>query len=299
MVNNLTAVMDNDGTLNVYFNGTSHTIRTDHPEHGGILTFIEYWTDYVARGYNPEEEGMDLEELRELCHIPTVINNHFASSGGTGAIIQNGQVVFKGQPVHTLLANHIMELYRSGVKTFEHWLRFMENLDNNPSYRSREQLFNFLDRCGLHVTTDGCFLAYKAVQAPDSEGNLWSIGKDHNTGEHVRWNVGDTPEMNRRDVDDDSSNGCGAGLHVGSYDYARMFGGRNSGYVLVKVNPADVVSVPRDCQHQKLRCHKATVVQHWDGEAKLDKPMYENQSNDFWNEEDYECGDDEEVYLCD
>jgi hypothetical protein len=56
--------------------------------------------------------------------------------------------------------------------------------------------------------------------------------------------------MARRDVDDDQTAGCSNGFHAGAYEYVKNFGTRK---LLVLVNPADVGSVPIDCQFQKLR----------------------------------------------
>jgi hypothetical protein len=83
------------------------------------------------------------------------------------------------------------------------------------------------------------------------QGVVNSQGRIYNgVGEHI--------EVQRNCVDDDRNNHCRPGLHVGSLDYAR--GWARGKVVVVKVNPKDVVSVPNDCQCQKLRCCAYTVV---------------------------------------
>ena len=42
--------------------------------------------------------------------------------------------------------------------------------------------------------------------------------------------------------------------------------------MVVEINPADVVSVPNDCDCQKLRTSKYKVVAHF--ERKLEEPLY-------------------------
>jgi hypothetical protein len=83
--------------------------------------------------------------------------------------------------------------------------------------------------------------------------------------------------------------------------------------VIVKINPADVVSVPSDCNYEKLRTCRYEVVGEYQGE--LLKPLYssvfseddyededEDYDNDYdwgWNEDDDEeayAEDDEEDY---
>ena len=69
-------------------------------------------------------------------------------------------------------------------------------------------------------------------------------------------------EMKRNDVDDDARVACSNGFHVGSLEYATGFGPK---CVIVEVDPADVVSVPFDCDGQKMRVSKYRVVCDYKG----------------------------------
>lgn len=140
--------------------------------------------------------------------------------------------------------------------------KFWENLKQNPSYNSVRELYDFLSYKELPITEDGCFLAYRGLlddfysvsgnlKTKVLQGAVNSKGRIYNgVGEHI--------EVQRNCVDDDRNNHCRPGLHVGSLDYAR--GWARGKVVVVKVNPKDVVSVPNDCQCQKLRCCAYTVV---------------------------------------
>ena len=76
--------------------------------------------------------------------------------------------------------------------------------------------------------------------------------------------------MPRRNVCDNANIGCSDGFHAGSLDYARQYG--NGGHLMVvEIDPADVVSVPLDCDQQKLRTSKYKVVSLF--EKKLEEPM--------------------------
>ena len=66
--------------------------------------------------------------------------------------------------------------------------------------------------------------------------------------------------MNRRQVSDNCEEGCAAGLHVGTYEYANDWAGNDGVVLLVKFDPADIVSVPNDCNYSKMRVSKYTVV---------------------------------------
>ena len=125
----------------------------------------------------------------------------------------------------------------------------------------------------MPITSDGCFLAYKAVS--NDFHDLWSHSIDNS--------VGSTPEVPRDKVDSNRDRGCSNGLHVGAIDYAAQYGGIDlkvddedggggNNIVIAKVNPRDVVSVPTCSRYQKLRCCKYEVVsEEWKEEitAKL------------------------------
>jgi hypothetical protein len=67
--------------------------------------------------------------------------------------------------------------------------------------------------------------------------------------------------MPRSLVNDDKYQACSTGLHVGSYDYVKDFGGQWARFVTVKVFPEDVVSVPVDYSGGKLRACKYEVLE--------------------------------------
>jgi hypothetical protein len=77
--------------------------------------------------------------------------------------------------------------------------------------------------------------------------------------------------MPRPRVDDDCNRGCSAGLHAGSLDYVRGYGNDTSRYLIVKINPRDVVSVPSE-DSRKLRCCEYLVVSEF--KEQLNKPCY-------------------------
>jgi hypothetical protein len=96
--------------------------------------------------------------------------------------------------------------------------------------------------------------------------------------------------MTRSKVDDNRSVGCSQGLHAGALNYVASYGNVDAGdkIVIVKINPKDVVSVPSDCNHEKLRTCQYEVVGEYQGE--LLKPLYSANFND----DDYH--DDEDEY---
>jgi hypothetical protein len=68
--------------------------------------------------------------------------------------------------------------------------------------------------------------------------------------------------MQRSAVEHNPARACASGLHVGTWEYASSFG--NGVTAVVKVNPRDVVSVPTDCNGQKMRVSRYKVVEYVD-----------------------------------
>ena len=107
--------------------------------------------------------------------------------------------------------------------------------------------------------------------------------------------------MPRKQVDDSVDIGCSFGLHAGTYEYASNFG--NGVTLTVRIDPANVVSVPRDCEYQKIRCSEYTVIATaeepwtrsvvWDGTADYDG--YYEDDDDAWGDE---CDHSEDPYCC-
>ena len=79
-------------------------------------------------------------------------------------------------------------------------------------------------------------------------------------------------------MDADRRNECSTGIHIGSYKYAKDFGGGGR-LLLVRFNPKDAVAVPKDCGFQKLRACAYTVIQDVTGSEEFTKPVYDVGEN--------------------
>lgn len=124
-------------------------------------------------------------------------------------------------------------------------INFWNNLKKNPSQRSIEQLFGFLETNHHPITPDGKFIAYKKITRL-ADGRL----VDSHT-KKVCNEVGEIVQMNRDNVNPDPNQTCSTGLHVASWEYAQSFSG--DVLVEVEVHPKDVVAVPVDYNQQKMR----------------------------------------------
>ena len=164
--------------------------------------------------------------------------------------VSEAGVTFNGEVISGYLANKMIAFFNEGLPV-DHYCLFLENLMANPSMTSRKELFLFLESADLPVTEDGHFLAYKAVRADF---------KDKHSGQFDN-SPGQVLQMDRARVDDDRNQTCSYGFHAAAYGYAKNFlGYGNDKMVAVKINPADVVSVPSDYNNQKLRTCRYEVM---------------------------------------
>jgi hypothetical protein len=161
--------------------------------------------------------------------------------------VQGEQLFWKGKEFHNALATRMIQMLQDGFPV-EPLVNFMENLMKNPSYRSVNELYGFLEKNNLPITSDGYFLAYKKVRKDY---------KDCHTGTMDN-SIGQVVEMERHSVDDNANNTCSSGLHFCSKEYLNSFGGERT--VIVKINPADVVSIPTDYDFSKGRACRYEVI---------------------------------------
>jgi hypothetical protein len=160
---------------------------------------------------------------------------------------------------------------------FEPLVKFLEKLLDNPSRRAVDELYRFLEHKHMPLTPDGNFLAYKGVKHDFTD--CYSGRFDNSVGQVL--------EMPRRSVCDDANVGCSHGFHAGSYEYAKGYASNGGNLMIVEIDPADVVSVPHDCDCQKLRTTKYKVVSHHET---IERPLQEALVDDY--HEDPSLSDD-------
>ena len=178
--------------------------------------------------------------------------------------IINGVLTYEGFEITSKLADRIMKEICSGSDV-GFLLNFFRNVENNPSFASRNSLFEFLTKNEFPFTIDGCFLGYKAVKADFTD--KYSGTFDNSPGKTV--------EIDRETVDPNRSQDCSAGLHVGNYEYVKGFGSQYGGdrWLIVKVNPADVVAVP-NYDARKVRTCKYEVIAEVSQDYILDETVF-------------------------
>jgi acyl carrier protein len=246
------------------------TAQADHPkwaEINGLYNQISYIPN--KSGFGGTFHG-PIDEMVNTMDMKTAVETYTVGLLSVNAL----GVTYNGRTIHTIDAERVMAFMRDKL-SYKPIANYIARKMQNPSARAIQEMYNFLEHKGMPLTLRGTFIAYKGVSL-----DLWSI-------------CGNKDTVERSSVDDDFRQGCSAGLHVGSLAYARDWGKR---VILVEVDPIDVVSVPSDCNCQKLRCCKYTVVGEYSG------PMPDTLTTEFDSTEDdvcHQCGNPIDDCSCD
>jgi hypothetical protein len=227
------SVISSDGTICVVVDGKHYTVSASHPSYSEIRTTI------TSVPFNESR-------LIELLNINKAIA--YCMHGKVRVDLNSGKVWFNDTEFcDKAFCERILRVMAEGQDP-QYLLNFLNNLGENPEFRSIMETFKFICNEGMPITEDGCFLGYKGVRADYYD--KWS-GTIQNTPDGRR------VEMPRTGVCNDPSVSCDSGLHVGSYRYAKGWAGSDGVVILVKVNPKDVVSVPN---HE---CEKLRACGYW------------------------------------
>lgn len=170
-----------------------------------------------------------------------------------GIEMKGGQLYYNGETIAGVLGERMLQMVDEGFDLTP-MVAFLTNLMENPAKRVVDHLYAFLDHGKNPITEDGCFLAYKAVR--DDFKDIHSGNFDNSVGQVL--------SMPRNRVDEDPNNTCSYGFHVCSFDYLPHFANANGHVMVCKVNPADVVAIPRDYNNTKMRVCKYEVISEYE-----------------------------------
>ena len=279
---NKPAYIVTDNAITVIYEGKPYTVNTDNPNYTGLknaLLNAEY--DNISRFLDIQKQIEDF------------------SHGSIKVIAE--KVYYGNYELKGFVIDKLIQFLRSGMKDAQPILNFIEKLMFNPSKNSVDQLYTFLSYKTLPLTEDGNVIGYKGVDADyySKHGNTNTLvisGKVDENGRILN-KIGETIEVARNSVDDNKDNHCSHGLHVGSYDYAKDWAGNNGHLLMVEFNPSDAVSVPTDCNFQKLRVSKYKIIgevpfERIKDEAPLNEPYYNTDEKINIDDEDDDCDDD-------
>ena len=254
-----------DGFLTVVIDGKQHTILASNPMFASAVSAYQTKDfDALMLALDPSRKFLNLYAKYEQIEV------------------KDGSVFVDGDAIQSVVADRIINFLADGVDCLPIF-KFITRLQLNPSKRAVDELYTFLEHKHLPLTETGTFLAYKAVRNDFT---------DKHTGKFFN-GVGEVLSMPRNKVDDDKNVGCSYGFHAGTLRYASEFACGSDKLVLVEIDPADVVSIPTDCEFQKLRTCRYKVVAEY--ERPLDEHVYESRfSTDNDDDVDEEWDDDDD-----
>lgn len=262
---NKPAYIVTSNAITVIWEGQPYTVNTDNPNYTGLKNTL------LNAEYDKVGLFLDIKkQIEDFSH---------------GSIKVVAEKVYYGDyELKGFVIDKLLEFLRSGAKDAQPILNFIENLMFNPSKNSVDQLYTFLSYKSLPLTETGNIIGYKGVGANyySKHGNKNTIVITGTVEENgcILNKVGETIEVARNCVDDNKDNHCSNGLHIGSYDYAKDWAGNDGHLMMVEFNPCDAVSVPTDCNFQKLRVSKYKVIGEVpferikETEAPLNEPYY-------------------------
>ena len=268
-----------ENSLTIFVEGKPHTLRKDHANFN------------LARKAILDGET---EKLADLVDVQRAVEDFVQGD----IEVKDEIVYYRGHRLHGVVVDKLLEMLRAGLQDSAPITNFITRLQANPSANSVAELYTFLGYKNLPTTAEGKVLGYKGVQHDywSTTGNADTIVVQGQTNERhqILNEVGATIEVARRCVDDNKDNHCSFGLHVGSYDYANEWAGENGKLLVVEFDPADAVSVPTDCDFQKLRVSKYKVVSDiTDSRKELNKPVYEANKPIYGSDDDINFDEDD------
>jgi hypothetical protein len=265
---NKPAYIVTSNAITVIWEGRPYMVNTDNPNYTGLKNAL------LNAEYDSIGRFLDIKkQIEDFSH--------------NSIKIVSEKVYYGNYELKGFVIDKLLEFLRSGAKDAQPILNFIEKLMFNPSKNSVDQLYTFLSYKTLPLTETGNVIGYKGVDADyySKHGNTNTIvitGTVNKNG-CILNKVGETIEVARNSVDDNKDNHCSHGLHIGSYDYAKDWAGNTGHLMMVEFNPCDAVSVPTDCNFQKLRVSKYKVIGEVpfervkETEAPLNEPYYNTE----------------------
>ncbi len=246
MTTSITVTVTEDG-MSILVDGHTRSIATDHPNYAKI------------------KAALIADDLPAISKLISIANQVIDYGKGKFSIVA-GQVIFDGKPMHNACVDRVLKMMREGYD-LDPMLAFLDRLYNNTSFRVVNELWPFLEKSKVAIDPEGYIIAYKVVR---------NDYMDKHTGTFDN-SVGETPNMPRRDVDDNQDKTCSDGLHFCSETYLPWYGSgvREGGdrVMIVRVDPANVVAIPTDHKDAKGRAWIYEVIGELDfkGQEDVDK----------------------------
>lgn len=283
----------------IFTGGKQYQVASDHPNFSLIR-------ERLAK--------KDYSEIPDLVDTRNAIRRWFAANPRVSFV--NDRVAVDGVAFSDAVTAKVFNMLEAGNDATA-LINFLVKVRRNPSAVSQAELLLFCEANNFMIHEDGDILAYKSVRNDWFDAHSGSVFNKPfalmTEDERVKYAAGvsvtnasggaestvttrtttgrtivSTPRFM---VDDERERTCSFGLHFAAYDYARGF---SQNLLLIKVDPADVVSIPSDYNNQKGRCARYEVVAHIETREPLPhREVYTDSDifDDLSDEDDCDCWD--------
>jgi len=215
-----------------------------------VTVILEGRTYSVRKGERNFDEVVSAILAKQFDSLPEMLVAGIAVEKWVGGDYSydrsRNAISYKGEQLPESIITRIIKMTDAGADP-SFLMNFWTRLQRNPSMRSVEQLYRFLEHLGIPIDKNGYLVAYKGVR---------SDYMDQHSGQFDN-HPGQSHKMPRNKISDDPRVACHVGFHVGALGYARRFGART---IIVRVDPEHVVCVPYDHSDQKMRVCRYEVV---------------------------------------
>ena len=245
----------------------------------------------TSPNYTKVKEALHNKAWDQLLELMDPIESITRWGNGSLSVV-NGMVHIDGEPLASLaLSQKVLDMWEAGVP-IDPYIAFNRRLQELSSHRMSSVLFTYLEKHQFPLYEDGGFMAYKGLNPNPYKGKEMTEDKAQTVfrnspqnpytsvngrrlsepgyylellttkdyvdvhSNSVPQSVGDTVSMQTRYVNDDPSQGCSTGLHVGSHSYTHGYSDR----MLVRVYPVNCISVPLDSNFSKIRVDSYTIT---------------------------------------
>lgn len=283
-----------DSGILLFLDGNQHQISQDHPNFGTIKGKL------ASRDYS----GLtDLLDIHGSVRKWLAINPRFS--------LTDDLLALDGVAFSDAVSQKVLRMMNAGNDP-QALLNFLVKVRLNPSSVAQKELLLFCAANNFMIHADGDILAYKSVTQDYLDIHSQSVfykpaalmdadeaakylrgesglGREKNVSVRVENGV-TIVSMPRYAVDDRREYTCSHGLHFAAHGYAQSFGGSGCKMLVIKVNPADVVSIPSDYNNEKGRTARFAVVAEIPNTSKL--PEREVYTDSDWDlSDDDDCDD--------
>jgi len=235
MSSHMLAYIITNESIQIFIDDKNYIIETTNAKYEEIIVSLRETED---------KNDAFIETLMQAIDMAYAIN---AKDTSPLFKIEDGIVYYKGEPLKNHLTERLVYLFENNMP-YTFLYNFMENCELNEHKYILDEIYDFLEKSQLPITEDGCFLAYKKVNSDYMD--FYSGTKDYSVGNIVTEDV----------CDFDRQNHCSKGLHFCAKSYLDHYYGHTGIVVCVKVNPKNVVAVPRDYGYAKGRCKELEVL---------------------------------------